>query len=290
MYLILHCPMHLETVRHKPPQVRHHIEGVRSADLPASGLEVLMHRKITLKRWTLAAAADAYWRLYRPLSPGGVVSFEGKEHAMRPGRLYLISPHTRFDSRAERAFSKWYIHFTLHSARSQPAPFVAELKTDARMKALLQVLCPTRGKASARHAEPGPWLMLELLALTLKHAAPLMENRPSHDARLEHVHARMQRELAGRLTLADLSRTSGLSVRHLNSLFVEQTGLSPMRYLTELRLNQCQLLLRQTRLSIDDIAEQCGFANRFYLTRMMSRHRHTTPAAFRRQAAAGRLR
>ncbi|MBB5030889.1 helix-turn-helix domain-containing protein [Prosthecobacter vanneervenii] len=280
--------MPFETVRHKPPQVRHHIEGVRSADLPACGLEVLMHRKISLKRWTLAAAADAYWRLYRPLSAGGVICFDGTEHPMKPGRLYLISPHTRFDSRAERAFSKWYIHFTLHSARNQPAPFVAELKADTRMKVLLQVLCPAQSKTGRRQAEPGPWLMLELLALALEQAAPLMENRPSHDVRLEHVHARMQRELAEKLTLADLSRTSGLSVRHLNSLFVEQTGLPPMRYLTELRLNQCQLLLRQTQLSIDDIAEQCGFANRFYLTRMMSRHRHTTPGAFRRQIAAGR--
>ena len=41
-------------------------------------------------------------------------------------------------------------------------------------------------------------------------------------------------------------------------------------------------LLRAGDLPIEDVARRCGFPNRYYFTRMFSKHRHMTPAAYRR--------
>ena len=62
---------------------------------------------------------------------------------------------------------------------------------------------------------------------------------------------------------------------------VVRIAFPPMRYLIELRLNHAMKLLRHTDDSIEKIAEECGFPNRYYFTRMLSRYRRTTPAAFR---------
>ena len=43
-------------------------------------------------------------------------------------------------------------------------------------------------------------------------------------------------------------------------------------------------LLRHTDHSIEQIAEESGFPNRYYFTRMLSKYRKTTPAAFRADA------
>ena len=59
-----------------------------------------------------------------------------------------------------------------------------------------------------------------------------------------------------------------------------------MRYLLELRLNTAMKLLRHTDRSIEQIARECGFRDSYYFTRVFTKHRQTTPAAFRREAKA----
>ena len=84
-------------------------------------------------------------------------------------------------------------------------------------------------------------------------------------------------------SLAELSQAAGLTDRTLTRLVKRMTGFTPMHYLIELRLNTAMHLLRQTNLPIDQVARQCGFANRYYFTRMFTKRRHLTPVAYRRQ-------
>ena len=45
-------------------------------------------------------------------------------------------------------------------------------------------------------------------------------------------------------------------------------------------------LLRHTDHSIEQIARECGFGDRCYLTRIFTKHRQTNSAAFRKEARA----
>jgi AraC-like DNA-binding protein len=262
--------------------VRHRIFGERDADLPVGGIEVLMHRHVRLNEWTLRSAADPYWRLYWPTSRGGRLVFAGAEHLLEPGWLYLIAPHTAFDSDCSRPFSKWYVHFTLRGGSPvlAPIPSVYCLTPSPRMLALLSETCRSGSSPRAPHV----WRVIELVALALSHAPARLWPDSTTQPRLTAVLEHMDHAIAQKLTLANLGKLAGLSPRALTKFFCAHTGFPPIRYLTELRLNHCCRLLRHSTLSIEEIADQCGFANRFYLTRMMRKYRQTTPAAFRRQA------
>ena len=96
----------------------------------------------------------------------------------------------------------------------------------------------------------------------------------------------LREHLRDKVTLADLARHSACSSRALSHMFVTELGFPPMRYLIELRMNHAMKLLRHTDHSIEQIAEECGFPNRYYLTRMLSKYRKTTPAAFRADATS----
>ena len=130
-----------------PPVVRHAIHGVRLADVPVSGIEVLMHRYVKLKEWSLREAADAYWRCYWPVSEGGMVVVNGETQPLNRGHLYLITPHTPFDSNCVRPFAKWYIHFTITGFNEQYEPGVTCLRPTARMRVLLADICPATNTA-----------------------------------------------------------------------------------------------------------------------------------------------
>jgi AraC-like DNA-binding protein len=265
-----------------PPVVRHVIRGTRLADLPVGGIEVLMHRHIELEDWKLRGATDAYWRLYWPLNRGGKVECQGARIALDPGRLYLIMPHTAFDSSCTRTFAKWYIHFTVGGLHDWGQPGVMTLRPSRRMRTLLNRTCPLLPTALGNELEPD-WQLatLELIVLTLEAAFRSHQLAPANPKLSRCIHF-MQERLTEKVTLQEIARFAGVSPRTLSQMFVSELGFSPIRYLLELRLNRAMKLLRYTNHSIEEVAEESGFGNRYYFTRMFVKYRQVSPAVFRK--------
>lgn len=117
---------------------------------------------------------------------------------------------------------------------------------------------------------------LELALLSLRMALPEFQSSRS-DAKLARCVAHLHEHLRDKITLAELARTAGTSARTLAHLFAAELGFPPMRYLIELRLNHAMVLLRHTDHNIEQIAEECGFPNRYYLTRTLSEYRLIIP-------------
>ena len=271
-------------MKYGPPEVRHRITGEISGDLPVGSIEVLIHRQVTLSEWTLVKASPTQWVLYWPLSTGGSILHDGVRTLLRPGRLYLIPPNTSIDTHARKRFSKWFVHFTLRGVTLPPTHGVYESVPTRRMRTLLDQVCPRNAFPGTTPPHGCQWLLIELIALALEHAPERLWLAFQDDPRLNTALEILNRDFAAKLTIDSLSKAVGLGPRGLTKLFVQRTGFPPMRYLTELRLNHCCRLLRHSALPIEDIAEHCGFANRFYLSRMMKKYRYATPAFYRAQA------
>lgn len=84
-----------------------------------------------------------------------------------------------------------------------------------------------------------------------KHYLPLVEK----------VKAFMNQNLMEDLSLTTLADQANLSVFHFNRLFKKISGITPYRYLLELRLKQAQLSVRNTPEPIAEIAFACGFTS-----------------------------
>lgn len=266
-----------------PPLVRHVIRGTRVADVPVSGIEVLMQRHVQLKEWHLRNAADAYWRCYWPMSRGGEILFKGKTQALVPGWLYLIAPHTAFDSDCARRFRKWYIHFTISGLNHPYGPGIVRIRPTARMRRLLAQTCPaTNSVGELQTAAPKALATIELIVLALESALKKKKSLPLVNQRLVGCIGFMRQRLMEKMTLKSLARFAAISPRKLTQMFVTETGFSPNRYLIELRLNHATRLLRHTSESIEQISEESGFGNRYYFTRMFTKYRQVTPASFRK--------
>ena len=87
--------------------------------------------------------------------------------------------------------------------------------------------------------------------------------------------AAMETHVADPLTLGHLAQVSGVSMRQLNRLFTEKLRQPTMKYYRELRLGIAQSLLRNSPLSLTEIALACGFANSSHFSRVYSaKYRH----------------
>jgi AraC-like DNA-binding protein len=87
------------------------------------------------------------------------------------------------------------------------------------------------------------------------------------------------------VSLAELAEVSALSVSRFATVFRKQVGLSPYKYLCEVRVRRAQtLLLAGVPGSV--VATEVGFFDQSHLARHFKRFCGVTPSAFLQQARA----
>ena len=92
------------------------------------------------------------------------------------------------------------------------------------------------------------------------------------------LHANLDR----RITVAQAPREACLSPFHFHRLFTAFHGVTPHRYITQLRLERARALLRTTNRDILDIALGCGFESLGSFTSLFARNFGAPPARFRK--------
>lgn len=86
-----------------------------------------------------------------------------------------------------------------------------------------------------------------------------------------------------RLTVDDLAAAAGVSRTCLHVSFSRVLEQSPMDYLRGVRLRHALGLVRQTNLTLDAIADRCGFHSASHLTRHIKTATGRAPGALRRE-------
>jgi AraC-like DNA-binding protein len=253
----------------------HEVEGEREVMLPGIAIEIYATRKIRLQRWTLKDLVDPYWRLYCPVEGKARVRLRGEEHVLVPGDLYLIPPRTAFSASLDEPFAKWYVHFIIGHSDLISVPGIYRQELGPRAAGLLERLESSPG-------QPYAWEAAALVVEALSGLPPGAWSDRKIDPRVERALEFLHANLARRITAADAAAAAGISVRNLNPLFNTQVRIGPMTMLLNYRLDRACHLLRQSDLSIEQVAEQCGFPNRYYFSRMLKQHRGISPAAYRK--------
>ena len=83
------------------------------------------------------------------------------------------------------------------------------------------------------------------------------------------------------ITLADMAAHASVSSRTLNRRFRDQTGTTPQRWLAIQRVRRARELLETTNLSIEDIAQACGFGNAINLRKHFAAQVNASPNSYR---------
>lgn len=99
--------------------------------------------------------------------------------------------------------------------------------------------------------------------------------------RIEEIMDQMMDDIASPRTLSEYARLAGLSIAQFSHLFKEHTGVSPMSYLTELRMQRASELLDQKGTSIKAIAHEVGFQDPLYFSRCFRKCTGISPQAYR---------
>ena len=90
-------------------------------------------------------------------------------------------------------------------------------------------------------------------------------------------------------TVGGLARAVGLSRSAFAARFSELVGEPPLEYVSRWRMTKAAELLRESDLSMLDVAERAGYRSEAAFSRAFKRHEGTAPARYRRQGANARV-
>lgn len=93
----------------------------------------------------------------------------------------------------------------------------------------------------------------------------------------------IDQHLDGKLTLPELAQMSCMSVPSFCKKFKEQTKMTVTQYINEKRVAYASTLLKQSKYSLEEVAELAGFSNANYLLRVFKKSTGKTIGQFRKQ-------
>ncbi|WP_061709171.1 transcriptional regulator FtrA [Pseudenterobacter timonensis] len=116
---------------------------------------------------------------------------------------------------------------------------------------------------------------------TQQFSRPVARLRESQ--RLGQLFDYLHQHLAQNHSVSSLARRAGMGQRTFLRRFQEATGTTPARWLLNERLIRARDYLENSRLSVDSIAEQTGFACSATLRHHFRQHFALSPAQYRKQ-------
>jgi AraC-like DNA-binding protein len=108
----------------------------------------------------------------------------------------------------------------------------------------------------------------------------LCKNKPVNhlDDRIERVKNYINENYQEKLSLSNLARLVGLSPVYLGALFSQKEACSVKEYINKVRIQNAYEIIRTERLSVNDVALDCGYTDAFYFSRVFKKYMGVSPS------------
>jgi AraC-like DNA-binding protein len=217
------------------------------------------------------------------------------EHVLTPGRLALVPPgvpHHGFSRTEQFLLLSYHGDVTLPGGQNVFELLIPPLAEDVVPGSRLDFYLRNGGLEHDRDDPRDVALMLqhwvELIFAELvrdNFHRGLLGYRES-DPVVSDVLEELLRRVSRPTTLEELAAFAGYSPQHLNRTFQRRLGVTPLQYLTRLRMQRAAELLVENRLTVQRIARAVGIDDPFYFSRLFKRHTGQSPIRFREAASS----
>lgn len=231
-----------------------------------------------------------------PISAGDVFVIQGEQ---THGYKYLNNAfhwNVAFDTATAlsghdslRQIPGYIALFTLEPYKRGSEPFKNRLKLDAGglnwVSALVQRMHDEQEGKRPGWREMCRSLLAELVIfLSRKYEGiPVTQQDDARIQAIGRIISLMEERKAEELTLPFLAAKANMSVNTFLRVFKAMTGSSPVDYLIGIRIQAAKKLLQDTRMSVGEIAMECGFQDSNYFTRRFRKATVISPLGYRRR-------
>jgi len=232
--------------------------------------------------WNYNNVSAPYWRFYWCASPGGEMFYKQEKIIPRADSFIMIPPDTCFSTQVTTSFEQLYIHFVADPPfdRVRQNIYVFEMQECILSKILSLKEIVLAGQTDMHFRLLLFGLIYEAL-LEIPREAFVVDNS-SYDPRIIKITKLLDENTAWVYSNEELAQMVNMSVNGFIRLFSRDMGISPLQYSRQKRIQKACLLLHFSKQSIDEIARNTGFQDRYYFSRVFKQITNHSPAQYRK--------
>ena len=261
--------------------IRNMTGGEVSIDYAVQWPQMVVHvcRWRVLQTWQHDAMASPFWRWYWNANSGAWVKRGQQRVDLQPNTWCLIPPGDPLETDLDNDVQHFFVHFSLEASwQNQCQSMVTGPMASADQQFLLQLFNENQ------HNEQSAGLMImHCVYQALAQIEPeRWQNKAQHPLIQEVLNLVHMRKGVG-VSLHNLAERVSLHEKSLSRLFKKEVGVSLGQYAMRIRIDAVATDIHHGSDSVEDLALQYGFCDRYHLTRVMKKHLQCTPGQLRKQ-------
>lgn len=231
---------------------------------------------------------------------------DGKEHQVGPDSVILCRPGMSdsftWDTRSRTRHA--FFHFNLqHLTADWPAPetwpIIAAMPADDPVRPMFRHILSRWCHRDDRSVQTPPPAIARLVLAMIDCYLSLGEVGRRTASRqlpepvqrvIDAVFAKLMRGRHEPMTLDQLAKVAKVSPGHLTRLFRQSLGVTPVKAVQYMRLQQAMTLLERSHLNVSQVADRCGFATPYHFSRVFTEAYNIPPSRIRARLADGQPR
>lgn len=226
----------------------------------------------------------------------GTLTVHGKTYAIQTGDTFLITPNTvaHYEADVEEPWEYYWVGFDGAEVKNliDRTDFSADCAViqsgqSEVLKNLLMRLYGASGNTFHHQIRMVGYLYLilsVLLETAHKPQIPVDISMTYSKKAVDYIAAHYEKHI----TITDIAAELGVSRSHLYRVFVRHMGESPKVYLERFRIQQACILLVQTVLAVNEVANSVGYDDQLHFSKVFKKMKGVSPKEYRRSKSSAR--
>lgn len=222
----------------------------------------------------------------------GTFKFNGKVYNLKQGDIFILlkGMNVEYVASIDDPWEYYWIGFSGSNANeylnrtSITNSYVANCKSNSKIPHIILNMCEI-SKTYNPSCSDDILLLKELYSLLYT----LIEEFPKpFDYKDKELHTYIQDALnfinsnyMNSITVQEIADYVNLSRSYLYKMFIKNLGISPQKYLINLRMYKATLLLKSTKLPIGEVANSVGYSDSLLFSKTFSKHFSMSPLHYR---------
>lgn len=271
-------------------------------------LRILCCHYWAIEVWKHSNLSFPYWRLYWNNIPGGKIEYNYKEYELTPDKIMLVPPYTSFstyydpmdkstqdtdyfigqplnlyEDLSNNTLRHLFIHFSLGVPFDKIEPQILTFPVTGKIDEMLSELKNSLFEEKTEFSNNLSMQIYVLITTLLSKINTDKWESQSYKYKISKILRFIDNNLDGNLSNKKLSSLVNMSPNSFLRLFTNELRISPKQYILKKKVEKACVILNYSEYSIDEIAQQLGFNDRFYFTRVFKKYTKVSPAAYRKK-------
>ena len=237
--------------------------------------------------WFIAPSVIDFIDLTYVIGGQAIYEIDGKKLKVGKGDILCIPKNSSRQATSENpaAFECFAVNFFLNELGTNkevdlPLPLLSNVGLHGNIMSLFRQL---NESWLSRHDGYIMCVRANLMLILQRFMAMLVYsvNTYQYDPRVRKAMRYITDNYASNINVADVADIVQLNPVYFGSLFKRETSMTFREYLNTIRLNQAEDMLRACKWNVTEAAQNCGFSDVFYFSRLFKKYKGVPPSELR---------